>query len=298
MTRYGIADIGSNTIVLLVYEMENEKPISIYHKSTPAHLIDDVSSERIMSQHGIEKAQSVLFQYGEKLDEMDVNFRYACITEPCRIHNQKQLVEALQETGFEIVPLSGEMEAALDYQGTLFSCPQYTDGVAFDVGGGSTELIRFENNRVIDAMSFPLGCVRLAHLPLDNTACEESILKARKDYPSLDITCDTLIGIGGSLRYAGLLLDEMYQTGYTIPVSLLNDVYQRLVNKETSAIRAMKKVVDKARIPVFLPGVHMILEITRIFKADTIIVSPTGIREGFLLYMLDRHGFLSDKEEN
>ena len=104
--------------------------------------------------------------------------------------------------------------------------------------------------------------------------------------------------IGGSLRYAGLLLDEMYQTGYTIPVSLLNDVYQRLVNKETSATRAMKKVVDKARIPVFLPGVHMILEITRIFKADTIIVSPTGIREGFLLYMLDRHGFLSDKEEN
>ena len=29
MTRYGIADIGSNTIVLLVYEMDEGKPISI-----------------------------------------------------------------------------------------------------------------------------------------------------------------------------------------------------------------------------------------------------------------------------
>ena len=291
MTRYGIADIGSNTIVLLVYEMDEGKPISIYHKSTPSHLIDDVSQDRIMSQEGINKAQTVLYRYGEILDKMDVHFRYACITEPCRILNQSQLVEALQETGFEIYPLTGSMEAALDYQGTLFSCPQYKDGIAFDVGGGSTELISFQNNQAIEAMSFPLGCVRLAHLPLDNTDCQASILQARKDYPSLNITCDTLIGIGGSLRYAGLLLDEMYHTGYTIPVNLLKEVYDRLVAKEPTALKAMKKVVDKARIPVFLPGVHMILEISRIYEAKTIIVSPTGIREGFLMSVLQENEF-------
>ena len=291
MTQYGIADIGSNTIVLLVYEMEDGKPISIYHKSTPSHLIDDVSDDRIMSQDGIEKAQQVLFTYSEILDEMDVHFRYACITEPCRIQNQKQLIAALQETGFEIHPLSGHQEAALDYEGTLFSCPQYKNGIAFDVGGGSTELISFQDNKAVEAMSFPLGCVRLAHLPLDNTECEKSILQARKDYPSLDITCNTLIGIGGSLRYAGLLLDEMYDTGYTIPVSLLKGVYERLVTKESIATKAMKKVVDKARIPVFLPGVHMILEIARIFEAETIVVSPTGIREGFLMSVLQENDF-------
>ena len=291
MTRYGIADIGSNTIVLLVYEMDEGKPISIYHKSTPSHLIDDVSQDRIMSQEGINKAQTVLYRYGEILDEMDVHFRYACITEPCRILNQSQLVEALQETGFEIYPLTGSMEASLDYQGTLFSCPQYKDGIAFDVGGGSTELISFQDNRAVDAMSFPLGCVRLAHLPLDNTDCRKAILQAREDFPSLNVSCDTLIGIGGSLRYAGLLLDEMYQTGFTIPVSLLREVYERLVNEEPKAVKAMKKVVDKARIPVFLPGVHMILEIADIYEATTIVVSPTGIREGFLMSVLRENDF-------
>ncbi|MCI6515139.1 MAG: hypothetical protein MR445_07840 [Erysipelotrichaceae bacterium] len=291
MTRYGIADIGSNTIVLLVYEMDEGKPISIYHKSTPSHLIDDVSQDRIMSQEGINKAQTVLYRYGEILDEMDVHFRYACITEPCRILNQSQLVEALQETGFEIYPLTGSMEASLDYQGTLFSCPQYQNGIAFDVGGGSTELISFQDNRAVDAMSFPLGCVRLAHLPLDNTDCRKAILQAREDFPSLNVSCDTLIGIGGSLRYAGLLLDEMYQTGFTIPVSLLREVYERLVNEEPKAVKAMKKVVDKARIPVFLPGVHMILEIADIYEATTIVVSPTGIREGFLMSVLRENAF-------
>ena len=56
MTRYGIADIGSNTIVLLVYEMDEGKPISIYHKSTPSHLIDDVSQDRMYSKGTREKA--------------------------------------------------------------------------------------------------------------------------------------------------------------------------------------------------------------------------------------------------
>ena len=83
----------------------------------------------------------------------------------------------------------------------------------------------------------------------------------------------------------------MYQTGFTIPVSLLREVYERLVNEESKAVRAMKKVVDKARIPVFLPGVHMILEIADIYEATTIVVSPTGIREGFLMSVLRENDF-------
>lgn len=296
MERYGIADIGSNTMVLLVYQIKDGKPEGIYHKSTPAHLIDDVSKDRVMSLKGIEKAVNVLGKYAKKLEEMGVEHRFGCITEPCRIVNQAQLVQALETTGFEIHPLSGQEEASLDYRGTLFSCPEITEGIAFDVGGGSTELISFRNNQAVEAMSFPLGCVRLAHLPLDNTDCEAGILKARKDYPSLDITCDTLIGIGGSLRYAGLLLDELHHTGGRFPVSLLRETYEKLVDKDPVCTTAMEKVVDQARIPVFLPGVHMILEIARIFASTTIVISPTGIREGFLMSMLESHGIEYQKE--
>lgn len=292
MTRYGIADIGSNTIVLLIYEMQDGKPVGVYHKSTPAHLIDDVSADRIMSSTGIEKAVKTLKKYAKKLDEMEVEHRWGCITEPCRIVNRNDLVEALETTGFEIHPLSGEEEASLDYRGTLFSCPEIRDGIAFDVGGGSTELIRFEKGKAVTAMSFPLGCVRLSHLPLDTPKCMESLLKAQKDYPALGCTCDNLIGIGGSLRYAGLLLDDLYHTGYSIPVSLLQEVYERLVNEESEAVAAMNRVVDQSRIPVFLPGVHMILEICALYKASSITVSPTGIREGFLLSMLEKHDLL------
>ena len=35
----------------------------------------------------------------------------------------------------------------------------------------------------MEAMSFHLGCVRLAHLPLDTKECRKELLKARKEYP-------------------------------------------------------------------------------------------------------------------
>ena len=44
----------------------------------------------------------------------------------------------------------------------------------------------------------------------------------------------------------------------------------------------MKANVDPSRQPVFLPGLHMILEIARIYRAKRILISKTGIREGFL----------------
>ena len=107
MTQYAIADIGSNTIVLLVYEMVDHYPTPILHISTPAHLIDYVNEDRIMSNEGILKSTEVLQSYTDKLDEMHVQYRFADITEPCRIQNKKELVASLQTTGWDIYPLSG-----------------------------------------------------------------------------------------------------------------------------------------------------------------------------------------------
>ena len=140
------------------------------------------------------------------------------ITEPCRIQNKEELVQSLQTTGWDIYPLSGNEEALYDFLGTKYSYPNLTNGIAFDVGGGSTELISFKNGQPIDAMSFPLGCVRLRHLPIDTPECEREILSARKEYPSLNITCEELIGIGGTMRAAGKVYQALFHEELTIEV--------------------------------------------------------------------------------
>ena len=285
MERFGIVDIGSNTIVLLIYEIRDGRPVTVRHISEPAHLIDHVH-EGVMDQEGIRKAQEVLQEYSRVMDEMEVRYRFADITEPCRIDNQDELVNALEGYGIEIHPLSGYEEAYYDWCGMRLSWPDLQHGIAFDVGGGSTEIIYFHNDMCVEALSFPLGCVRLFHLPLDTEECRKELIKAQNDFPALKRTCREIVGIGGTMRAAGLVLKELYGTDLTVSVSQLKEMFRRVREEEPAAVAAVKNNVKKSRQPLFLPGVHMILEIADIYQAETIFISKTNIREGFLLHCL------------
>ncbi|MCH3961876.1 MAG: hypothetical protein LKF53_00815 [Solobacterium sp.] len=289
MTQYAVADIGSNTMVLVIYELHDGLPVQIYHESTPAHLIEHVNDQGQMSLQGIQKAYEVLKTYQQICDENNISFRWADITEPCRIQNQKTLVEALSGCSFEIYPLTGYEEASCDYIGSKNSWSEPKDGIAFDVGGGSTELIAFQNGEILDALSFHLGCVRLAHLPLDTQECREQLLIAQKDHPAFQTSSAQLIGIGGTMRAAGLVADALYHTGNTVSCCTLQQLYTDLVNNDPTALEAMLQNVRESRQPVFLPGMHMILEICTLFAAKTILISDSGIREGFLQMCIDKH---------
>ena len=282
MNRYGIADVGSNTIVLIVYETDGRSLRQLKYISTPAHLIDDVRNGR-MSEEGILKASAVLKQYAGILDEMGITYRFADITEPCRIENREELIAALEESGFEIHPLTGEQEAIYDFEGAKFSYPDVHEGIAFDVGGGSTELISFKDDKSIEAMSFHLGCVRLSHLPLDTDECRKEIMKARSEYPSLNTDAKTIIGIGGTARALGLLCEAAYGNRHHIKVSDLKDAFEKIRNNDEALCSIMRRTVEPSRIPVLLPGMHMILEICDVFNTEEIMISDTGIREGFLM---------------
>ena len=47
MNRYGIADVGSNTVVLIVYEVNADQLKQLKYISTPVHLINYVKDGKI-----------------------------------------------------------------------------------------------------------------------------------------------------------------------------------------------------------------------------------------------------------
>ncbi|MDO4193177.1 MAG: hypothetical protein Q4D24_07735 [Erysipelotrichaceae bacterium] len=282
MERYGIIDIGSNTIVLIIYTIHGNIPVPTCYQSVPVHLIDYIE-EGHMREEGICKTVQVLQRYREQLQLAECANYEAFITEPWRgIDNHQVMLEQFRK----IIPvnaLSGEEEASYDYYGSRLSWPDISNGIAFDIGGGSTELISFKNQKITAAMSFPLGCVRLSHLPLETEECANEIMKARNNYPSLDVKAESVIAIGGTVRAFKLLCDDLYHTGSIIPSETVRDLYHRLLSGEKTAADAMYRIIDPARIPVFLPGIHMMLEIIRIYGTQKLYVSETGIREGFLV---------------
>lgn len=282
MTKYGIADIGSNTMVLMIYEMKNGKPEAVYYHSEPVHLINYVSSGR-MSDEGISTAYSVLREYDSFLDEMQVSRRYACLTEPGRTDNSGELLSELRKTSFHIIPLTGEDEAECEYLGSQLFYPDIESGTAFDVGGGSSELIAFRSREMISAVSFPFGCICMSRLP-GGTDPFPSLLKEKlADNPAFADKCRTLIGIGGTVRAAGVLASALFRTGHALPAAMLKNMLEELSAGNEKYKAAAEQVIEPARRPYLIPGFRLILDICEYFQAETILICETNVREGFLL---------------
>ena len=96
-----------------------------------------------------------------------------------------------------------------------------------------------------------------------------------------------MIGIGGTMRAAGKVYQALFHEELTIEVTKLQEIFDKLCMHDCAFEAAMKANVDPSRQPVFLPGLHMILEIARIYQAKRILISKTGIREGFLQIRLE-----------
>ena len=112
MERFGIIDIGSNTIVLIIYMMDGDKPVPTGYQSVPVHLIDYIENGH-MREEGIQKTLQVLHKYRDQLRLAEcVNYE-AFITEPWRgIDNHHAMLDRFRQ----IVPvsaLSGEEAAFL-----------------------------------------------------------------------------------------------------------------------------------------------------------------------------------------
>ncbi len=284
MKNVGVIDIGSNTVVLIIYALERDSFSVLYHESSPVHLVS-YQEGNVMKQEGIDKTKEVLIHYHDILVEKGITEYRGFITEPWRqITNAEEMKQAFEESGITIDLLSGYEEAAYDFMGSRFDVPEITTGNAFDVGGGSTELISFKDNEIIEAVSFPLGCVRLSALPLNIDYCMEKVRETLQKYPQLTAVPDTtIIGIGGTARAAGQVCDEIFHTGNHMRVADLRTVYENLIANDEATVNVMHQTVKKGRWAVFLPGISMILAICNIYNVETIRLSTGCVREGFLM---------------
>ncbi|MBQ1468736.1 MAG: hypothetical protein IIZ27_09695, partial [Solobacterium sp.] len=214
MKNYGVIDIGSNTIVLLIYSAEKKLKI-LYHESQPVHLIQYVQNGH-MQEEGILRACEVLSHYREVCTSCVLEDLQAFVTEPWRnIDNAEDMLRRFRSY-VPVTPLSGVEEARLDYQGSLLDCADILSGNAFDIGGGSTEFICFRDHRILEAVSIPYGCVRLSVLPVTESFTGPIVQETLRKYPGLtQEPSDTLIGIGGTCRAAGKMAEAVFGTRNT-----------------------------------------------------------------------------------
>lgn len=163
-----VIDIGSNSIKILVAARNAEGFLTAQkYRTIDARISAGISrTQPRLSEEGMARGLAAIT---DLLDEAKAHSPSKIIlvaTSAVRdALNQEEFIERVAlATGHRIRLLSGEDEAKLIGRG-LTCDPALTtlrDFHVFDLGGGSLECLAFRERMIEQAVSLPLGCVRLA----------------------------------------------------------------------------------------------------------------------------------------
>jgi len=163
--RVAIIDCGTNTFNLLITDIEGDK-ISIVHKQqAPVSIGKGGIEKRIIAPEAYQRAMNAMQTYAQKVLELNVDKTIATSTSAFRsTENGPQLRDNIYEkTGISIEIISGDLEAEYIYKGVVWALPPQPEinYLIMDIGGGSTEFILYNDQKILFKESYALGASRL-----------------------------------------------------------------------------------------------------------------------------------------
>ena len=265
MNKIGIIDIGTNTIRAVGYTADDIKQIceTVYESNILKHTKDGV-----LSFVGINELSLVIKKEIEFFNENGISRIYAFATSAMR--DVKNFDEVVKYCGIEIELLSEEDEAKCDFYALTNELLEKTSGIGVDLGGGSCQIIVFENDDIKYFSSFPIGVKRLYNkFGKYKSTIFEYIEDKIKDVPK--IKSEYLYVMGGTGKTIAKMLGNEF-----LPEALDND--KPPFNNEV-CYDGLREV-SKNTVPY---GVDVISVIAKKFSAEKIKVMNCGSREGYVV---------------
>ena len=167
MSRYAAVDIGSNSVRMMAAEIGHGETQILAEERQVTRLGQSVFRNGLISKEALDFLCATLVKMAAVYEKLDIAGVRAVATSAVRdAGNQAEFLErtsAALGTNVEIV--SGQEEARLIHLGIGARWPRAKERtLTVDVGGGSAELIISQNGQWLDAVSKPLGALRLTEM--------------------------------------------------------------------------------------------------------------------------------------
>lgn len=188
-------DIGTNTVLLLIAKIDNEKIIPIQNEYRMPRLGKGLTPGGNIREDRIEELYKILEEYNRYINKYNCQAVIACATSAMRIaSNSSEIIQKVYgQTGIKINVISGEEEARLSFLGAISAGQPNLPKMVIDVGGGSTEIIYGDNDEVFFSKSYRIGTVSLTEKFLKSNPPLTEELEEMNNYISL--TFDELANI-------------------------------------------------------------------------------------------------------
>ena len=293
MKRYGIVDIGSNTIRFKIYDYMNGKVRHSVSNKKTAGLIA-FKEDGKLNEAGINVLVSTLKKFNKHMEELGVDEAYYFATASLRnIDNTEEVLDIVKnKLNINIHVLSPDDEATLSFEIIKEKDLYGNDGILIDVGGGSSEINVFKNKTPLEDVSLPIGSLVMYQeyvslmFPDENEKkqIQERVLKEIKNSGIKKHSREIMTGVGGSVRSIKRLLRYLNMIDHNtnlIPISLLDELLNELSHNTKEDYNKVLQIKAE-RIHTLIPGLLIVKTIAEYFDVKYLHVTNYSIREGVL----------------
>lgn len=304
--RLGVLDIGSNTVHLLVADVQpGGRPLASTSTRTVVRLMRYLGPDGSITPEGVRALTTAVAEARRVAAAEDVDELLATATSAVReATNGAEVIALIEEVlGQELQVLGGESEARFTFLAVRrwfgWSAGQI---LLFDIGGGSLELAAGPDELPELAASVPLGAGRMTieYLPGDPPteqgvealraharATLEPVVAAMSGLPRPDHAIGSSKAIRSLAKLAG------YPTpGWSgiermvLPRSALKAWIPRLARMPALARQELPGITPDRTFQIVAAAV-VIREAMKAFDIDELEVSPWALREGVLLRYIE-----------
>ena len=316
---YAALDLGTNNCRLLIACPTDDGFRVVDSFSRIIRLGEGISATGYISEAAIERAIAALSICRDKIQSKKAKRLRLIATEACRAASNAEGFRdrVAAETGIHLEVIDRETEAAL----AVIGCSPLLDtqgrgAILFDIGGGSTELVRIERDpaepnpvpRIKAWMSIPLGVVSLAERFGGRDVTAQSYAQMVQEVAKHvgpfaaehggDLRDMHLLGTSGTVttlagvhlnlaRYDRRRIDGVWMNNADVTATIA-----RLLGMSYRE-RAANHCISVERADLVLAGCAILDAIRQAFPLPRLRVADRGLREGMLVEMMREDGALS-----
>ena len=292
--RWGVLDIGSNSVRLVIYELFGAHFSPVYNEKILAGLGRDLQSTSKLSSEGRQIARDALLRFKKIIDAQNLQTLLIGATAALRVAKDAPefIADIASLTGLDITPISGQEEARLTAMGLLAAEPR-ANGLAADLGGASLEFVHVKDQSPQTGISLPLGPFESVKTTLsDPDIFKDAEMASRIDELLEKAELETFKGqtlylIGGAWRNLAAIHQKREQYPMRTLQAYSLDAKDALALAYWSYGEGFETILSwpgirKRRAETIPYGGYLLAKIIELMSPDKVVISTTGLREGLV----------------
>lgn len=281
---FAAIDIGSNAMRLLfcrVYEVDGKAHFSKEELvRMPIRLGEDVFLQGKISDTKAQRLVTTLRGFGDLIRAYGVVGYRAVATSAMRdaTNGEEIITRISKESGINVEIIDGKAEANLVFSNHIEELLNPKHAYLYiDVGGGSTELTLYFDNKVVAARSFNIGTVRMLLDKVEKEEMEE--MKAWLKRNTTGIHPLSAIGSGGNINKI-FKMSGKKETKH-LSYDRLKGIYEMLCSY-TYKERIERLDLKPDRADVIIPAAKIFLTTMKHADIEKVFVPQVGLSDGLV----------------